>query len=80
MITYNIKIKDINNVKDFVQIVSEAPFEVNLQCRRYVVDASSIMGVLSIDISNRLELHMETNNEAEAKAVVDKLGDLIELY
>ena len=45
MKTLNIMINSINDVKDFVNIVSKYDFDVDLTSGRYVVDAKSIMGI-----------------------------------
>ena len=46
MKTFNISLKSINDVKDFVNIVNKYDFDVDLSSDRYIVDAKSIMGSL----------------------------------
>ena len=52
MITRKVKIETISKVKDFVQDVSKIDVNADLSNpdRRYVVDAKSILGILSLDI------------------------------
>ena len=59
MKTFNIMLKSINDVKDFVNIVNKYDFDVDLTSGRYVVDAKSIMGIFSLDLSKpiRVEVH-----------------------
>ncbi|HOQ76278.1 MAG TPA: HPr family phosphocarrier protein [Thermoclostridium sp.] len=59
MATYNILLKSINDVKDFVNIVNKYDFDVDLTSGRYIVDAKSIMGIFSLDLSKpiRMEVH-----------------------
>lgn len=61
MKTFNIMLKSINDVKDFVNIVNRYNFDVDLTSGRYVVDAKSIMGIFSLDLSKpiRVEVHTE---------------------
>lgn len=61
MKTFNIMLKSINDVKDFVNIVNRYKFDVDLTSGRYVVDAKSIMGIFSLDLSKpiRVEVHVE---------------------
>ncbi|HUM82285.1 MAG TPA: HPr family phosphocarrier protein [Lachnospiraceae bacterium] len=51
-----IRLKDINDVKDFVTKASPFPFDVDLLTGRYIIDGKSIMGVLSLDLSRPLSL------------------------
>lgn len=61
MKTFNIMLKSINDVKDFVNIVSKYDFDIDLSSGRYIVDAKSIMGIFSLDLSKpiRVEVHVE---------------------
>ena len=59
MNTFNILLKSINDVKDFVNIVNKYDFDVDLTSGRYIVDAKSIMGIFSLDLSKpiKVEVH-----------------------
>lgn len=46
----------INDVKNFVNLVSKYDFEVDLTSGRYVIDAKSIMGIFSLDLSKPIKL------------------------
>jgi phosphotransferase system HPr-like phosphotransfer protein len=61
MKAFNIMLKTINDVKDFVNIVSNYDFDVDLTSGRYVVDAKSIMGIFSLDFNKpiRVEVHSD---------------------
>lgn len=63
MKTLNIMINSINDVKDFVNIVSKYDFDVDLTSGRYVVDAKSIMGIFSLDISKPIELNIHADDK-----------------
>ena len=65
MKTFNILLSSINDVKDFVNIVSKYDADIDLASGRYVVDAKSIMGIFSLDLSKPIKL--ETQDEAGAK-------------
>ena len=54
MITRKIKIETISKVKDFVNEISKVDVNADLSNpdRRYIVDAKSILGILSLDISH----------------------------
>ena len=49
-------LSSINDVKNFVNLVSRFDCDVDLVSGRYVVDAKSIMGIFSLDLSKPIEL------------------------
>lgn len=62
MKTFNIMLKSINDVKDFVNIVNKYDFDVDLTSGRYVVDAKSIMGIFSLDLSRPIKVEIQVEN------------------
>lgn len=56
MIKVNIMLGTINDVKEFVNTVSKYDFDVDLVSGRYAIDAKSIMGIFSLDLSKKIEL------------------------
>lgn len=65
MISVNIMLNTINDVKNFVNLVSKYDFEVDLTSGRYVIDAKSIMGIFSLDLSKsiKLDARCESNSK-----------------
>lgn len=61
MKSFNISLKSITDVKDFVNIVNKYDFDIDLTSGRYVVDAKSIMGIFSLDLSKpiKVDVHVE---------------------
>ena len=53
-----IMLASINDVKTFVNIVMNYDFEVDLVSGRHVIDAKSIMGIFSIDLSKPLQFNV----------------------
>ena len=51
MTSKNIQLLSINDVKEFVNTATLADFEIDLVSGRYTVDAKSIMGIFSLDLS-----------------------------
>ncbi len=70
----NISINTIDKVKSFVNIVSKYDADFDLKSGRYVVDAKSIMGIFSLDLSQPIEL---TIHAEDGDAVVTALSDYI---
>ncbi|MCL2189903.1 MAG: HPr family phosphocarrier protein [Defluviitaleaceae bacterium] len=69
-----VRLDTIDKVKNLVAIVSPIDGDFDLVSDRYVVDAKSIMGIFSLDISKPLELHIHNVASAE------KVMPLIEPY
>lgn len=68
MVEYKVKISTINDVKKFVNAVSKYEFDVDLISGRYAIDAKSIMGIFSIDLSKELVMKAHTDNADQIKA------------
>ncbi|HHY52509.1 MAG TPA: HPr family phosphocarrier protein [Clostridiales bacterium] len=62
MKSINIMLSTINDVKDFVSIVSQFDFEIDLVSGRYAVDAKSIMGIFSLDLSKPIKVNIHSDN------------------
>ena len=71
MQTFNIMLNSINDVKNFVNIVNRYDFDVDLTSGRYVVDAKSIMGIFSLDLSKPIMVEIHSD---KAKELYDELA------
>lgn len=58
----NIMLGTINDVKGFVNTVAKYDFDIDLVSGRYAIDAKSIMGIFSLDLSKKIELQAHTDN------------------
>lgn len=65
-----VSLNTIDKVKSFVDKISEMNGEFNLVAGRYVIDAKSIMGIFSLDISKPLLLQVQN---VEDQDVFDKM-------
>ena len=61
MKTCEIMLTSINDVKNFVNIVNRYDFVVDLTSGRYVVDAKSIMGIFSLDLSKPIKVEVQND-------------------
>lgn len=62
MTDIKIRLNTIADVNSFVATVSRVPYECDIVSGRYVVDAKSIMGILSLDSSKELDLHIYSDD------------------
>ncbi len=58
----NIKLPLSENVKEFVNIVSRYPYEIDLRSGRYVVDAKSLLGIFSLDLGRAITMEVYAEN------------------
>ena len=63
MKTVQISLNSIDKVKSFVNDITKFNNDFDLVSRRYVIDAKSIMGIFSLDLSKpiNLNIHAEDN-------------------
>ncbi|MDR1801357.1 MAG: HPr family phosphocarrier protein [Lachnospiraceae bacterium] len=74
MKTVQISLNSIDKVKTFVNIISKYEYDFDLVSGRYVIDAKSIMGIFSLDLSKPIDLNIHADNEKELGEVLDALG------
>lgn len=70
MKTVTINLGSIDKVKSFVNDITKFDSDFDLVSGRYVIDAKSIMGIFSLDISKPIEL----NIHADEKDLADILA------
>ena len=62
MTVVRIRLDTIASVKKFCSIVMGCEYDVDIVSGRYAIDAKSIMGIFSLDLSNDLELRIHSDN------------------
>ena len=62
MKTVMIRLSLVENVNKFVNIVGRYPFDMDLRAGRHVVDAKSILGIFSLDLSRSIALEIYSND------------------
>lgn len=67
-----VSLQAINDVKEFVNIVMRYDFDIDLVSGRYAVDAKSIMGIFSLDLSKPIELNAHTDDADDFLKDIDK--------
>lgn len=60
MKTVQISLNSIDKVKSFVNEITKFDYDFDLVSGRYVIDAKSIMGIFSLDLSKPIELAIHT--------------------
>ena len=63
MKSVKISLNSIDAVKSFVNTVSKYESDFDLVSGRYVIDAKSIMGIFSLDLSKPIELNIQSEDQ-----------------
>ena len=66
MKTVQISLNSIDKVKSFVNAITQFDYDFDLISGRYVIDAKSIMGIFSLDLSKPIDLAIHAEEELEA--------------
>ncbi len=74
MKTVKISLNSIDKVKAFVNEISRFDCDFDLVSGRYVIDAKSIMGIFSLDLSKSIDLNIHADGAAldNVMAVIEK--------
>ena len=76
MKTVSISLDSIEKVKSFVTTISKYNFDFDLVSGRYVIDAKSIMGIFSLDLTKPIDLNIHSDGD-ELEGVLEDLKPYI---
>ena len=65
MYTAQIMLSSIEDVRNFVNLTNQCDFDINLTNEKYKIDAKSIMGIFSLELSKPLLLTVYGEDELE---------------
>ncbi|MCI8335195.1 MAG: HPr family phosphocarrier protein [Lachnospiraceae bacterium] len=65
MKTVKICLNSIEKVKSFVNDITKFDVDFDLVSGRYVIDAKSIMGIFSLDLSKPIDLNVHAEEELD---------------
>jgi phosphotransferase system HPr-like phosphotransfer protein len=74
MKTVSISLNSIDKVKSFVNDLTKFDEDFDLVSGRYVIDAKSIMGIFSLDLSRPISLNIHATDN------MDKILEVLEPY
>ena len=75
MKTVKISLNSIDKVKSFVNEITKFDNDFDLVSGRYVIDAKSIMGIFSLDLSKPIDLNIHADG-----AALDEVMSKVEPY
>lgn len=75
MIEEKILLETLDDVKTFVAIAATKDYDIELLSGKYVVNAKSVMGVLSLDLTFPLTMVANTETDHEILTEIKKYSD-----
>lgn len=76
MKTFDLQLASINDVKQFVNRACQMPFDIDIISGRYVIDAKSIMGIFSVDLSKPITVEVH-GTEEDAKVFRESVAEYV---
>ena len=76
MYNFKITLSSINEVKSFVNAACSQMCDIDIISGRYVIDAKSIMGIFSIDLTKPVTVSVN-GTEEEYKAFYELVKDIV---
>lgn len=76
MYSEKLNLSSIEKVKKFVNLANQYEFPISVLSERYKVDAKSIMGIFSLDLTHKVEMVIEEDIEIP-QDFLDQLQEFI---
>ena len=67
-----ISLTQVNQVQQFVRVVSKVPYDVDMVSGRYTINAKSLLGIYSLDLNRPLQVVMYSDDCEELKTELAK--------
>ena len=71
-----ININEFEKSKQFIKVVTNYESDIFLKSGRFVIDAKSVMGIFSLDLSKELEVEIIERTEGEKDKLYTQLREL----
>ena len=75
MKSFPLRLTQAEEVKSFVNTVNRYPYEMDLRAGRHVVDAKSILGIFSLDLSKPITLDVYSDDCGDLEADIKQFTE-----
>lgn len=72
---FQVQLNTIDRVKRFVKICDSFEEDIDLSSGRYIIDAKSIMGIFSFDLTKPLNIRIHSQNIEIIKRFNEEMSD-----
>ena len=70
-----ISLTQVSQVKDFVDLVNQVPFDVDVVSGRYTVNAKSMLGIYSLNLSKPLQVLIYSDDCEKLKNALETFNE-----
>lgn len=74
---FYVKINYIDAVKKFVNIATKINNDIDIVVGRYIIDAKSIMGIFTLDLTKKIKVVVHSDNEKELMCIKEMFKEFI---
>ena len=71
MVKCEVSLNTVDKIADFIKVVSKIEYDFDLVKGRYTVDAKSVVGVFTLDLSKEAKIIIHTDDES----ILDKFSE-----
>lgn len=72
---FRVQLNTIDRVKRFVKICDNYKEDIDLGSGRYIIDAKSIMGIFSFDLTKPLNIRIHSNNDDVVRRFNEEMSE-----
>ena len=72
---FRVQLNTIDRVKRFVKICDNYEEDIDLGSGRYIIDAKSIMGIFSFDLTKPLNIRIHSNNDDVVRRFNEEMSE-----
>ena len=69
MSTVTLKFDSVDQLRKFNKTMSSLPGDFDMEQGRYYIDAKSVMGIMSLNLSKPIELHFQAEGQEKSRII-----------
>jgi len=73
MFKLSVKLNEVDKIQKFYEVVTKTDYDIDLVRGRYIVDAKSVLGIYSLDLSKPVDVVLHCDDEKEFHKFVTEL-------
>lgn len=74
---FKVLLNKFTDIGDFSRVITNFPSDINVYSNRYILDAKSILALMSLDLSKPVEVEILSDDEQEINRFICALGKYI---
>ncbi|MFV0466504.1 MAG: HPr family phosphocarrier protein [Lachnospiraceae bacterium] len=70
---FSVLLDSVEKIKNFCDVTNQFDIDVDVIAGHYMIDAKSILGILSMDLTEPIKFKIHTMEEAEADGIISEM-------